>query len=68
MVVVIRHPERTESRTVLESVLAKRPDAVVVCTGLGCGATLGGRVVQTYGGGRVVADTVAALVVGGGAA
>jgi beta-N-acetylhexosaminidase len=67
VVVVIRHPERTESRTVLESVLAKRPDAVVVCTGLGCGTTLGDRVVQTYGGGRVVADTVAAMVVGGGA-
>ena len=33
VVVVIRHPHRVEPRAILEAVLAKRPDAVVVSTG-----------------------------------
>jgi beta-N-acetylhexosaminidase len=67
VVVVIRHPHRVEPRAILEAVLAKRPDAVVVSTGPRGGTMPGERVVQTFGGGRLVAEEVATRIVGGGA-
>jgi beta-N-acetylhexosaminidase len=61
VVVVVRSPRDPRVRAVLDSVLAARPDAVVVQTGL-AEETPATRLVRTRGGGRVVAEAAAALL------
>ncbi len=64
VVVVVRSPRDVRTRALVEAVLAARPDAVVVQTGL-AEDTSAARLVRTHGGGRVVAEAAAALLLPG---
>jgi beta-N-acetylhexosaminidase len=61
VVVLVRSPREARVRNLVRTVLTARPDAVVVQTGL-AEESPAGRLVRTHGGGRVVAEAAAALL------
>jgi beta-N-acetylhexosaminidase len=62
VVVTVRSPREARTRDLVDAVLAARPDAVVVQTGL-AEETPAARLVRTHGGGRAVAEAAAAVLV-----
>jgi len=65
VVVLARTPHDPDTRALLDQVVASRPDAVIVQTGLADPAGTGTRVIWTHGGGRAVAEAAADLLLPG---